>query len=60
MRKRRNALLLAMITFMFVFSACGGDDDDRYACKHCGREMEAYWSYHGGYVCYSCDKKYYK
>ena len=39
--------------------ACGSSNDRKYTCKHCGIKMEAYWSYHDGYVCYSCNKKYY-
>lgn len=61
MRKRANKVLVLMIfvATLFTLTACGGDND-KYSCKHCGRGMEAYWSYHDGYVCYSCDKKYYK
>lgn len=51
-------LLLAMILMCLIFTACGVAKN--YKCKHCGEKMEAYYSYHNGYVCWKCNKKYYK
>lgn len=53
------SFVLIIVMLCMTLTACGGSDK-KYTCKHCGTKMEAYWSYHDGYVCYSCDKKYYK
>lgn len=57
--KRIICLLLVLVMCCGMLAACGGSSK-KYTCKHCGTKMEAYWSYHNGYVCYSCNKKYYK
>lgn len=59
MKKRLISVLLLLVLVMTMLVGCGGSDK-KYECKYCGRKMEAYWSYHDGYVCYSCDKKYFK
>lgn len=57
--KKRVFLFWIIIAMMCLGVACGSSNDRKYTCKHCGIKMEAYWSYHDGYVCYSCNKKYY-
>ena len=57
--------IFAAIVFIVLFILCiigfrMPDDSPKYKCKYCGFEMESYWSYHDGYVCYSCDKKYFR
>lgn len=53
-------IILVIVLLLVGLSSCSGGSEKKYTCKYCGRQMEAYWSYHDGYVCYSCDKKYYK
>jgi ribosomal protein L37AE/L43A len=39
-------------------SSCGcGDDDDGGKCRYCGKQT-TYKYRTGGWICYSCDKKY--
>lgn len=58
-KKVSKCLLLAFIVTMLGMMLTACDDGKDYTCDYCGREMEHYWSYHDGYVCYSCDKKYF-
>ena len=60
--KKIIALLLTLCMLMgtaMMLSSCGGDDSDGGTCKYCGTHTN--WTYKGGgYVCYSCYKRYYK
>lgn len=50
-----------IIILLAILGFCLPDNRRTYICKHCGYEMKGnYWSYHNGYVCYSCEKKYYR
>lgn len=55
--------LLSLILIISAVASCGlmasscGDDSDGGECQICGRHTN--WTYtSGGYLCYSCDKKY--
>lgn len=49
-----------IILLLTGLGSCSGGSNKKYTCEYCGIKMETYWSYHDGYVCYWCDKKYYK
>ena len=61
--KKIIAILLVIVMLFScgaIFTSCGGDDNnDGGRCRFCGTQTN--WTYKGGgYVCYSCYKKYYK
>lgn len=51
--------ILLVITIILTLTACG-TTNKKYSCKYCGTKMEAYYSYHNGYVCWACNKKYHQ
>lgn len=56
-----KGIIILIIAVILLFSFCDNDggSSDGGRCKFCGNETN--WTYKGGgYVCYSCDKKYYK
>ncbi|MGN0153534.1 MAG: hypothetical protein ACI4A3_03720 [Lachnospiraceae bacterium] len=53
-------IIVVVFLILVGIGSCSGGSNDKYTCKYCGEGMEAYWSYHDGYVCYSCDKKFFK
>ena len=53
-------VIAAFIVFAGLYGICTKAGVETYICKYCGTEMQSYWSYHDGYICYDCDKKYFK
>ena len=60
---KKIVAILLVIVMLFscgaILTSCGDDDNDGGRCRFCGTHTN--WTYKGGgYVCYSCYKKYYK
>ena len=62
MEKKRNgiiAVIICIVVALSLFGMCSpSNDEDGGRCRFCGTHTN--WTYKGGgYVCYSCYKKYY-